>query len=64
MTVFEQMVSLKEQRIEKLEKELVKIYDSSPEGSTTESLAEEYGDLYSLRDRLKVEVFKADYSQD
>jgi hypothetical protein len=64
MTVFEQMVSLKEQRIEKLEKELVKIYDSSPEGSTTESLEEEYKDLYSLRDRLKVEVFKADYSQE
>ena len=57
MTVFEQMVSLRELRIEKLEKEHVKIYDSSPEGSTTESLLEEYDVLYSMKDQLKLEVF-------
>ena len=46
MTVFEQLVSLKQIRTTKLEKELVRIYDAdsqeSAEGSTDPSVKEEH----------------------
>ena len=60
MTVFEQLVSLKQIRITKL-KELRKM---SSEESMEYSSQEEYRKLYALREQLTLEVFNAEYTQD
>ena len=68
MTVFEQLVSLKQIRITKLEKELRKMHEAdskeSSEGSMEYSSQEEYRRLYALREKLTLEVFNAEYTQD
>ena len=65
MTVFDQMVSLKEQRLQTTDKNLRKILDSQTEmeGGATEESKTEYSQLYQLRAVLKKQIFDADYSQ-